>query len=236
MFNAGMRQYGPLTQKPTKRRENRKEVPLCSQPYDDDHIRLHGYDCMNRHSVYNWPSLNQEKYLLIGDSLIKYINRCKHLRVVSLPGARAYDVFNRLMRRQIRLEHYNMIFCAIGTNDVACPDTSATLVAESIMTLMWVIRKSNPTAILVVLGMLIRPCDLGKPTEYKRRVVNSLVQSRCRAQGIYFRKAWKCLMTRSQVRVGVYARDNLHLNRIGARRVYQYVEGNIINLEGIMRL
>jgi lysophospholipase L1-like esterase len=140
------------------------------------------------------------------------------------------------MKRQIRLENYMIIFCAIGTNDVARPETSATLAAESIMTLMWVIRKCNPTAILVILGMLIRPVDLRTPIEYKRRLVNTIVQRRCRAQGIYFRKAWKCLMSYSNIRRGVYARDNLHLNRMGARYLYEYVEGNITNLEGLMRL
>jgi lysophospholipase L1-like esterase len=129
-----------------------------------------------------------------------------------------------------------MIICAIGTNDVSCKDTTATLAAESIMTLMWVIRRANPTAILVVCGMLIRKADLGTAVEYKRRLVNTIVQRRCRAQGIKFWKAWKCLMTRSAVRRGVYARDNLHLNRAGARVVYRFLEGNITNLEGGMRL
>jgi lysophospholipase L1-like esterase len=156
--------------------------------------------------------------------------------VVALPGARAEDVFNRLMRRQIRLANYQLIICTIGTNDVASKETSATLVAEGIMTLMWVIRRANPTAILVVSGMLIRKADLGTPVEYKRRLVNTIVQRRCRVQGVKFWKAWKCLMTRSEVRRGVYAMDNLHLNRSGARIVYKFLEGNITNLEGGMRL
>jgi hypothetical protein len=39
-------------------------------------------------------------------------------------------------------------------------------------------------------------------------------------------------MIRSEVRSRVYARDGLHLNRTGDRRLYNCIEGNILNLEG----
>jgi lysophospholipase L1-like esterase len=138
------------------------------------------------------------------------------MRVVAMPGARAYDVFTRLMRNQIRLDRYAIVFLAIGTNDVDNADSRASAIIEGIMTLVFFIRKHNPTAVIAVSGMLIRPKNLCTPIEYKRKLVNTMVEKMCkRLPGIAFMRSWKCLMTRSGVRAGCYARDNLHLNRTG---------------------
>jgi lysophospholipase L1-like esterase len=54
----------------------------------------------------------------------------------------------------------------------------------------------------------------------------------CNERGYFTIKSWKCLMHGMNVRPRVYARDGLHLNRTGARRVYNCLEGNLTNLEG----
>jgi lysophospholipase L1-like esterase len=192
---------------------------------------------MNKHHLYNWPATCREQYLLLGDSLVKYMNKCRHMRVVAMPGARAYDVFTRLLRDQIRLERYAIILCAVGTNDVANKDCTASQVADFVMTLVYYIRKANPTAVIAISGMLIRPKDLATPIEYKRRLANTILEKMCkRIPGIYFLRSWKCLMTRSGIRARCYARDGLHLNRTGARHLYNYYKGNMTNFEGQMRL
>ena len=236
MYQHGRRQYGPLSIHPSIKRSDRRHIPYCTEAYDEDHIRLFGYNCMNRHRVYNWPSTCSEKYLLIGDSLVKYLLKCRHMRVVSLPGAGAYQVFTRLHSNQIRLENYTIICLAIGTNDVANMDNTPTYIADTIMMLLWFIKRANPTAIVAYSGMLIRPKDLGTFVEYRRHLVNSIIQKLCKAQNVRFLKAWKCLMTGSNVRDRTYARDGLHLNRSGARHIYRYLKGNITNFEGQMRL
>ena len=155
----------------------------------------------------------------------------------SLPGAGAYDIFTRLYQKQIRLESYSIIFVATGTNDVANMKNQPTLIADYIMTLVWFIRQQNPSAIIGVCSMIIRPKDLGTMIEYRRHLVNSIVKRLCRAHvGVFFLQSFRCLMTRSGIRPRCYAHDGLHLNRTGARHIYSYLKGTITRLEGSMRL
>lgn len=211
------------------------DVPYCREPYDDDHIRLHGYNCVNRHKLYSWPSLSKEKYLLLGDSLLKFINRAKHLRVIAIPGARAHDMLRRVCATQIRIEGYSLIICAIGTNDAADPTMPCKLAAQGISMLMATISSINPDAMVMFSGLLIRPKDIGTHIEYRRMLINKIVTDMCKSKGIRIIKSWRCLMTRSNVRDRVYARDGLHLNRMGARHLYKCLEGNITNVEGKLK-
>ena len=129
MVRSGRQQYGPLSMPPSKTRDNYKDVPYCKVPYDDNHVRAHGYNCTNRHKMYPLPSLSDEKYLLIGDSLVKFLNRGKHLRVISVPGARAHDLIVKITSGQIPIGAHSLVIVAAGTNDVADVTMPAKLVA-----------------------------------------------------------------------------------------------------------
>ena len=98
--------------------------------------------------------------------------------------------------------------------------------------LMAQIQAINPTAVMMFSGLLCRPKDMGTEVEYRRKLVNQIVFKLCNQRGFFCVKAWRCLMARLNVRPRVYARDGLHLNRTGARRLYNFLEGNITNLEG----
>jgi lysophospholipase L1-like esterase len=182
--------------------------------------------------MYSWPSLSNERYLLLGDSLIKHINHTKHTRVISYPGARAHDLLIKVVRGEIPLARYRMIIGAVGTNDASDITMPPRLAADGIIMVMSRIAVANPRAILIISGMLIRPKDQGTQIEYRRKLINRIVQLKCREKGFYFFKTWKCLMTQSNIRDRVYARDGLHLNRYGARHVWRRLEGNIRSLEG----
>jgi hypothetical protein len=182
--------------------------------------------------MYCWPSLSDQKYLLIGDSLVKFLNRTKHLRVVSVPGARTHNMIMRVCTGKIPTAKFTLVIVAMGTNDVADVTMPATLVAQGIVMLMARIEALNPTAVLMFSGLLVRPKDLGTKIEYRRKLVNKLVFELCNQRGYFCIKSWKCLMVKSELRARVYARDGLHLNRTGARHLYNCMEGNILNLEG----
>jgi lysophospholipase L1-like esterase len=96
---------------------------------------------------------------------------------------------------------------------------------------MRAIRAINPRALIVFSGLLVRPKDQGTAIEYRRRLINTIVQKMCRDHGFFFFKSWKCLLTGSNIRQRVYARDGVHLNRFGARHLYRRIEGNIRCLE-----
>ena len=199
-------------------------------------MKKHGYSCLNRHREYNWPCLSDEKYLLIGDSLIKYINRAKHLRIRSYPGATAYDLYNKVWSGELDVSQPSIVICAVGTNDVTNLKVDPTVIAYGIMFLFHTIHEFNPEARLMYSGMLVRPKDEGGVIEQRRRVVNKIVQRACRHEQIHFLKAWKSMMNKSDLRPRAYAKDGLHLSRSGARYLYRYLEGNICLVEGAMKL
>ena len=211
-------------------------MPFCKDAYDDKHIRIHGYGCMNHHTSYSWPALARERFLLIGDSIVKFINRGKHLRVMAFPGATTHMIYEKICKKEIDVVGFDLIFVALGTNDVSDHTLAPSMVTTGIMNLMDTIHIFNPEARLVVLGMLVRPKDEGQAIEYRRKLVNNMVQRDCKRYGIHFTKAWRALMNGSDLKPRVYAQDGLHLNRFGARFLYRTIEGNIRTLSGLMRL
>jgi hypothetical protein len=156
--------------------------------------------------------LSDEKYLLIGDSLLKFLNRGKHLRVISVPGARAHDLLVKVSTGQLLIGQHSLVIVAAGTNDVADLTMPAKLAAQGIVMLMVQIQALDPTAVIMFSGLLCRPKDMGTITEYRRKMVNQIVFQMCNKRGFFCIKSWKCLMVGLEVRPRVYARDGLHLN------------------------
>jgi hypothetical protein len=228
--------YGPSLAAPRLSKRHGRKMPYCTDPYDDRHIRIHGYSCMNCHTSYSWPALDVEKYLLIGDSIVKFINRGKHLRVMAFPGAKAHTIYEKICKKEIEVAGYDLIFVEIGTNDVSNLELTPSMITCGIMNLMDTIHVYNPEARLVVLGMLVRPRDEGTAIEYRRKLVNVMVKGDCKRYGIHFTRAWRSLMNGLSIKPRVYAQDGLHLNRFGARFLYRTIEGNIRTLSGLMKL
>jgi lysophospholipase L1-like esterase len=155
---------------------------------------------------------------------------------MAFPGAKTHDVYEKICRGELVVSNFDLIFVSLGTNDVSDANMTPSNVTCGIMNLMDTIHEYNPSARLVVLGMLIRPKDEGTALEYKRKLSNTMVRQECRGYGIHFVKACKSLMNGSALKPRVYAHDGLHLNRFGARYLYRTIEGNIRTLSGLMRL
>ena len=199
-------------------------------------MRIHGYSCLNRHREYNWPALSDEKYMLLGDSIVKHINRAKHMRVRSFPGSTTYDLYNKIWSGELDVSKHSLLICSVGTNDITNMKVNPCIIAYGVKFLLHTLKEFNPGARLMYAGMLIRPKDIGSIIEQRRKLVNKLVQIYCREEGIHFLKAWKSMMTGPHIKARAYAKDGLHLSRTGARYFYKYIEGNIRTVEGEMRL
>lgn len=234
--HAVMFYYGPTTETPRYTRRSSLHTPYCSEPYDEAHLKKWGYGCLNKHRSYQWPALAKEDYILIGDSLVKFVNRAKYMRVVAYPGGTAESVLNKMCQGDFDPSFQQIIVVAIGSNDVANLSHTPREITWDIMNLIDSLRLTNSSAMIAFSGILIRPKDIGTPIEQRRRLVNKLVQWCCNARGVYFMRSWKSLMNGSELKRRVYARDGLHLNRFGARFLYRYLEGNLKNIEGQMRL
>jgi lysophospholipase L1-like esterase len=174
--------------------------------------------------------------MVLGDSIIKHINRAKHLRIRSYPGASTFDLYNKIWAGEIDVSQHSILICAVGTNDLTNLKVKPCVIADGILFLFHTIREFNPHALLMYSGMLIRPKDAGGVLEQRRRLVNKLVQRRCRDENIHFLKSWKSMMNGSELRSRAYAKDGLHLSRTGARCLYRYLQGNICTVEGDMKL
>ena len=174
--------------------------------------------------------------MILGDSIIKHINRAKHLRVRSYPGACVYHLYNRILSGELDVCQHSIVICSVGTNDICNLKVDPSVIAQGIMFLFHTINQFNPEALLIYSGMIIRPKDLGTILERRRRLVNDIVYRQCQANGIQFLKSWKCLMRKSDLRPYAYGRDGLHLSRLGAIYLYKFLEGNIRTVEGLMKL
>ena len=228
--------YGPTTETPRNTRKSSLRTPYCAEPYDEAHLRKWGYGCLHKHRSYSWPALVKEDYILIGDSLVKFVNRTKYMRVVAYPGGTAESILNKMCNSDFDPSFHQIIVVAVGTNDVANLSRTPREITWDIMNLIDSLRLANPMAMIAFSGILIRPKDFGSPIEQRRRLVNKLVEWSCKSRGVYFMKSWKGLMNGSDLKRRVFARDGLHLNRFGARFLYRYIEGNLKNMEGLMRL
>jgi hypothetical protein len=158
------------------------------------------------------------------------------MRVVAYPGGTAQSILGKMCDSKFDPSFQQIIVVAVGTNDVANLTRTPREICWDIMNLIDSLRLTNSTAMIAFSGILMRPKDFGTPIEQRRRLVNKLVEWSCMPRGVYFMKSWKGLMNGHDLRRRVFARDGLHLNRFGARFLYRYMEGNIKNMEGLMRL
>jgi hypothetical protein len=231
--------YGPPIEAPKRTSRPHKsyfDIPYCREVYDDVHLRKWGYGCMNKHRAYSWPALHKEDYLLIGDSIVKFINHVKYMRVMAFPGATAKTILGKYARGEIDSRFHEIVILAIGTNDVTDVTRSVSEVVAQIMELIDIIRAGNPWAMLVFSAMLIRPKDIGTIVEQRRKLANKRIEWACKDRGVQFMRSWKSLMNGSFLKDRVYARDGLHLNRFGARYLYRHMESTLKNVEGLMKL
>jgi lysophospholipase L1-like esterase len=186
--------------------------------------------------MYDWPPLGEENYLLIGDSLIKHVNKTKHMRVMAYPGATASTLIRKISEWEIVPDLYTIVIVAVGTNNTANLTEPPREILLDITNLLDTVKDTNPGAMIAYSGMLTRPKDIGTIVEQRRKLLNKQLERACRSRGIYFIKSWKSLMNGLLIRDRVYARDGLHLNRFGTRFLYRFYEGTIKNIEGIMKL
>jgi lysophospholipase L1-like esterase len=191
---------------------------------------------MNKHRAYSWPALNKEDYLLIGDSLVKFVNRAKYMRVLAFPGATARTILEKFRQGQIDSRFHQIVLLAIGSNDICDMARSPREIMTQIMEVIDTIRASNEWAMIAFSGMLIRPKDIGTSIENRRKHTNKLIEWACKTRGVYYMRSWKSLLNGSFLKDRVYARDGLHLNRFGARFLYRYMEGSLKQMEGLMKL
>ena len=228
--------YGPSIELPRGHQRSNLRKPYCKEPYDEVHIKKWGYGCLNKHRTYNWPPMGEENYLLIGDSIVKHVNKTKHMRVISYPGATASTIIRKISNWEIYPDLYKIIIVAVGTNETSNLQYPIQEILVDVMNLLDTIRDTNPSAMITYSGMLIRPKDQGTQIEHRRQLLNKKIEGECKARGMYFARSWKSLLNGLILKDRVYARDGLHLNRFGARFLYRFYEGTLKNIEGIMKL
>ena len=184
--------------------------------------------------VYYQPEYPEPSVVLLTDSILKYCNLEKvGGKTVKFRGADLTDLIFKQRNGELpNWYYYDLVIIHCGTNDVA--NGEAKFVYRRIQTLIKNIKKSNSKIDIIVSSILPRPCDA---TPYHRRdpiynpyaqyknehvkSANSVLKLFCmREEGVHFWPSFHTLVSPgSNIKTEFYARDGLHLNWYGTKRM-----------------
>jgi lysophospholipase L1-like esterase len=210
---------------------------------DKEHAGLYNgaENCPARHERYIWPATEQEEAIIVADSLLKKVRHLKRTSVYAIPGATIERLTGEIIRGNIDISFQRAVCVCAGTNNL-CRDTPAQICGK-LATLVDTIRNRNVDCIIMISGIIIRPCDEDEDDEQRytrtrggdanlakaRRETNDMIKPMLQARGATLLATWKVLMMGSKANRYMYANDGLHLSDAGVYRITQY----LINCLGV---
>lgn len=180
----------------------------------------------------------QRKLLLIGDSIIKYIdaNRLMHTRKnykFCLPGATIETIENILINTYKHLNHdiVTDVLVHVGTNNI--PQDHFNIVINSVARLLHTVQKLFPQSDIYFSGIIPKYSNAYIGVTDK---INYAVRNWCRANGYHFIDT-RGLFVNSKHRIRfdrLSKNDRLHLNRAGVQALAKYFTFYLNTLYGKM--
>ena len=191
--------------------------------FDEEHRNKFGYRCLYRHSKYIWPGKFEDKFILISDSICKYVHDLDETRVEAYPGATISDIEELIIQNKINI-NYRIIILHLGSNFL-CKYT-----VEEIRTrleqLIVAVEDRNPAALIVLSGIIPKLTERHGPPApgKKRRAVNKQYEIVAKKNGLKFLHTWRVFIDRKshELLPTLYARDCLHVNWSGAEKLSKF--------------
>jgi lysophospholipase L1-like esterase len=153
--------------------------------------------------------------LILTDSIFKYCEVPFGARKISVRGATISSLASIVQENyfyDIDFSLLHLVILHVGTNDI---DNGSRSVFMDYRQLIQAIKSQQPNMYIIVCAILPRPCDLSYTNSSVKRVNNSL-QELCRRNGsLHFHSTYKGFLHHKQPIFSLYARDNLHLGRLG---------------------
>ena len=189
--------------------------------------------------VYYEPEYPDPSVVLLTDSILKYCDIRKVAgKTVEFRGADFTDLIFKQRNGELpNWYYYDLVIIHCGTNDVA--NGEAKFIYRRIQTLVNQIKRVNNKIDIIVSSILPRPCDatplhfrdpIHNPyAHYKNEHVksaNSVLKLYClREEGVHFWPSFRTLISPgSNIKTEFYARDMLHLNWYGTKRMQRILK------------
>ena len=172
------------------------------------------------------PHQRPRKLLLIGDSMIKYVdaNRLMHTRKndkLCIPGATIETIENEIVKhyKHSNNDMYTDVLVHVGTNNI--PHDHPNIVINSLARLMHTVQKSFPRAEMYFSGIIPKYSNAYIIITDK---INYALRNWCRVNGYHFVDT-RGLFVNSKYRIRfdrLSKNDRLHLNRAGVQALAKY--------------
>ena len=217
-------------------RDRRLLVCPYGTTYDKSHIEERGYHCGFRHTEYRWPARLERKFMILGDSIVKYINLCDFTEVVSFPGANIESVCWKLRLGNVDLEGIQILILHVGTNDFS-NDISVEGIIGRFRRLITYLIQRKPELLIGISAVIPRPCDHPDLRE-KLALVNSSLHKLCRENPhTRFLASYRAFIdkTSKETLLNLFAQDKLHLNYAGTEVFKKFLIGNIRSLQSALK-
>ena len=140
------------------RRPQMKKLCTKSPIFDEQHLRMTGPICRNKHTLFRWKGNKTRKATLICDSLGKWFRAMANTDTQAIPGINLDRAAQRVLDGTLNVQNYTTILIMIGTNDVE--EYEPTQITDKLAYLIEIIRARNTSAIITYNAIIFRPRDI----------------------------------------------------------------------------
>ena len=168
---------------------------------------------------YKWLAKIRSNFLVLGDSIIKFIKVTNQTDIISFPGATIDRLFWKIKLGQLPIYRYKIIIFHVGTNDFA-NKISVQQILSKLKRLVNLVKYLYSSVIIGISALIPRPCD-SESRNSELIELNKHIKSFCHSTGTNFIPTFRRFIdtqTKS-IKQALYARDKLHLNFLGAKEI-----------------
>ena len=87
----------------------KKKMCTKSKVYDAEHYAEFGHKCTDKHELYHWMGLQDNRVCLIADSLCKWVSCLVHVETQSVPGLTLTDAFVKMCRGDLNIHGHELL-------------------------------------------------------------------------------------------------------------------------------
>ena len=100
-------------------RKRLRRIPCpSSKTYDRAHMLENGLACKYKHCYYHWHGVTDDRVVLVGDSIFKWVKDVAHLEIKAYPGLDLLNAFVKMCSGEASLVGHAGLVLAAGGNNI----------------------------------------------------------------------------------------------------------------------
>jgi hypothetical protein len=208
--------------------------PKCAETrvYNEEHYAKHKDECYKSHDLYFWEGVKDNRATLIADSVFKWVREVMHLQVQSVPGMNLSGAEQKVTSGELKTGGFDLIILSVGGNDLE--KKTIDYIMQKYRAIIRYLQEADGIGRIAFSMIIPREGDVA--FEKKRCDVNSLLKRMCKDLAIPFLQPMKGVSLDQAKGMGIYNRDNIHLNKHGVIKMIDFFKGavaaHLINTPG----